>query len=343
MMNVARARCILAGLLCALMGTGFAADNFPNKGLTLIVPYSEGGSSDTRARQIARHMATHLGQPVQVVNHAGDGGNKGTDLIAKARPDGHTFGLGNLAPMTVNRHLHPGLPFNPRTDLRAIGMIERGPLVLVVAADADVSSAEALLDKAKTTPRRLRYASAGVGGSFHLAVELLEQQVGFTAQHVPFDGGGKATDALIQKQVDFKFDGVPSAMALLAEPPPQDQGVGSGQPSPLASFAKRPDVSGTGHRWPGGIELAGPGGAIGHPRCGHRTAEPGAAVLFFPARCRIGHHPPRERAGCWATHALRCLHVGRVVPMGPAHPRQEDLTVTRSGCFVHLHSATQAY
>lgn len=221
MMNVARARCILAGLLCALMGTGFAADNFPNKGLTLIVPYSEGGSSDTRARQIARHMATHLGQPVQVVNHAGDGGNKGTELIAKARPDGYTFGLGNLAPMTVNRHLHPGLPFNPRTDLRAIGMIERGPLALVVAADADVSSAQALLDKAKTAPRRLRYASAGVGGSFHLAVELLEQQVGFTAQHVPFDGGGKATEALIQKQVDFKFDGVPSVMALLSEAPPK--------------------------------------------------------------------------------------------------------------------------
>jgi tripartite-type tricarboxylate transporter receptor subunit TctC len=221
MMNATRARSFLAGLLCALSGAASAADAFPNRAMTLIVPYSEGGSSDTRARQIARHMSVHLGQPVQVVNHAGDGGNKGTDLIAKAKPDGYTFGLGNLAPMTVNRHLSPSLPFNPRTDLRAIGMIERGPLVLVVSADAEFATAQTLLDKAKAGPRRLRYASAGVGGSFHLAVELLEQQVGFFAQHVPFDGGGKATDALIQKQVDFKFDGMPSVVALLSEARPK--------------------------------------------------------------------------------------------------------------------------
>ncbi|UJW83139.1 Bug family tripartite tricarboxylate transporter substrate binding protein [Hydrogenophaga sp. SL48] len=221
MMNSARARSFLAGLLWTLSGAAFAADAFPTRALTLVVPYSEGGSSDTRARQVARHMSTHLGQPVQVVNHAGDGGNKGTDLIAKARPDGYTFGLGNLAPMTVNRHLNPALPFNPKTDLRAIGMIERGPLVLMVSADADFATAQAMLDKAKNGTGRLRYASAGVGGSFHLAVELLEQQVGFTAQHVPFDGGGKATEALFQKKVDFKFDGVPSAVALLSETPPK--------------------------------------------------------------------------------------------------------------------------
>lgn len=214
-------RGFMAALLGALALSASAADDFPSRAITFIVPYSEGGSSDTRARHIARHMATHLGQPVQVVNHAGDGGNKGTDLIAKARPDGHTIGLGNLAPMTVNRHLNPALPFDPRKDLRAIGMIERGPLVLVVGADSGTPSARALLDQARAHPGQLRYASAGVGGAFHLAVELLEQQVGFSARHVPFDGGGKATEALLRKEVDFKFDGVPAVAAMLAETPPK--------------------------------------------------------------------------------------------------------------------------
>lgn len=214
-------RTFMAALLTTLALSVGAAENFPSQPVTFIVPYSEGGSSDTRARQIARHMATHLGQPVQVVNHAGDGGNKGTELIARAKPDGHTIGLGNLAPMTVNRHLNPALPFDPRKDLRAIGMIERGPLVLVVRADADTPSLSALQNRAKASPGQLRYASAGVGGAFHLAVELMEQQLGFTARHTAFDGGGKATEALLRNDVDFKFDAVPSVISLMSEGKPK--------------------------------------------------------------------------------------------------------------------------
>lgn len=221
MVNATRVRGLMAALLAsATMAIG-AAENFPTRPITFIVPYSEGGSSDTRARQIARHMATHLGQPVQVVNHAGDGGNKGTGLIARAQPDGHTIGLGNLAPMTVNRHLNPALPFDPRKDLRAIGMIERGPLVLVVRADSDIPSLSALQTRAKASPGQMRYASAGVGGAFHLAAELMEQQLGFTAKHVAFDGGGKATEALLRNGVDFKFDAVPAVIALIADGKPK--------------------------------------------------------------------------------------------------------------------------
>jgi tripartite-type tricarboxylate transporter receptor subunit TctC len=197
-----------------------AAEMYPSQQITLIVPYSAGGSSDLRARQIASFMSTNLGQKVAVENHAGDGGNKGTELIARARADGYTIGLGNLAPMTVNRHLNPMLSFDPRKDLRSIGMIERGPLVLVVHADSEYSHAKALLEKAKTGNRKLRYSSAGTGGSFHLAVELLEQQVGFSSVHVPFDGGGKATEALVKKDVDFKFDWAPSAVNQLTEARP---------------------------------------------------------------------------------------------------------------------------
>lgn len=214
-------RAFVAALLATPTLTVGAAENFPSQPITLIVPYSEGGSSDTRARQIARHMAAHLGQPVQVVNHAGDGGNKGTGLIARSKPDGYTIGLGNLAPMTVNRHMNPALPFDPRTDLRAIGMIERGPLVLVVRVDSGITTVRALLDQARARPGQLRYASAGVGGAFHLAVELLEQQVGFTARHVPFDGGGKASEALIRQDVDFKFDAIPAIAPMLKEAQPK--------------------------------------------------------------------------------------------------------------------------
>lgn len=213
-------RSFLAALMSTLTVLASAAEAYPTHSMTFIVPYSAGGSSDKRARQIAKHMASNLGQAIEVVNQSGDGGNNGTALIAKASPDGYTFGMGNLAPMTVNRHLNPSLAFNPQKDLRAIGMIERGPLVLVVRAASDIRSLEDLQKKAKAAQGKFRYASAGVGGAYHLGAELLGQQLGFDSQHVAFDGGGKATEALLRGEVDFKFDAVPSVVNLLAEAQP---------------------------------------------------------------------------------------------------------------------------
>ncbi len=110
------------------------AKDFPSKTITLVVPYAAGGSSDVRARQIAQKIAVYLGQPVIVDNKPGANGNIGTNAIAKALPDGHTIGIGNLAPLTVNKVLMPTTPFDAATELVPVALIEKGPLVLLVNA-----------------------------------------------------------------------------------------------------------------------------------------------------------------------------------------------------------------
>ncbi len=109
--------------------TTYAQDigNFPSKTITLVVPYAAGGSSDTRARQIASKMGQILGKSVIVENKPGAAGNIGTDYIAKANPDGHVIGIGNLAPLAVNKAMFSKLPFDPATDITPIGLIEKGP------------------------------------------------------------------------------------------------------------------------------------------------------------------------------------------------------------------------
>jgi len=207
---------VLAVPLFLAAATAFAqapAGSFPSKTITMVVPYAPGGSSDTRARQIAAKMATYLGQPVIVENKPGASGNIGTDYIAKAPPDGHTIGIGNLAPLAVNKALFPKLPFDPATDIVPVSLIEKGPLVLLVSSEkSPVRSLNDLLSLGRAKPDALTYASAGNGGSFHLAGELMESLTGVKMLHVPYKGGGPATTDMLAGNVSFMFDMVPAAL-----------------------------------------------------------------------------------------------------------------------------------
>lgn len=195
---------------------------FPSKTITMVVPYAPGGSSDTRARQIAAKMASYLGQSVIVENRAGAGGNIGTDYIAKAAPDGHTIGLGNLAPLAVNKALLPKMPFDPDTDITPIALIEKGPLVLLVSAErSSIKTFGELAAQAKAKPGSVSYASAGTGGSFHLAGELLEEALGTQMLHVPYKSGGPATTDMLAGTVNFMFDMVPAALPHVKATPPK--------------------------------------------------------------------------------------------------------------------------
>jgi len=195
---------------------------FPSKTITMVVPYAPGGSSDTRARQVAAKMATYLGQSVIVENKAGAGGNIGTDYIAKAAPDGHTIGIGNLAPLAVNKALMAKMPFDPDTDITPIALIEKGPLVLLVSAEkSNLRNFAELAAQAKAKPGSLSYASAGIGGSFHLAGELLEDALGTQMLHVPYKGGGPATTDMLAGNVNFMFDMVPAALPHVKAAPPK--------------------------------------------------------------------------------------------------------------------------
>lgn len=213
-------RRLFAVTCLALLGSVAHAEDaakFPAKPLTLIVPYAPGGSSDTRARQIGARMAAALGQPVIVENKAGAGGNIGTDAIAKAAPDGYTFGMGNFAPLSVNKALLSKMPFDAEKDLLPIVLIERGPLVLVVNEKSPFKSFKDLVAYGKANPDKINYASAGTGGAYHLAGELLSQATGVPMVHIPYKGGGPATTDLLAGQVSFMFDMAPAVLPFIQQ------------------------------------------------------------------------------------------------------------------------------
>lgn len=217
-LSILAAACLLPLLSAAQDG----AKDFPSKTITMIVPYAAGGSSDVRARQIAQKISVYLGQAVIVENKPGANGNIGTLAIAKAAPDGHTIGIGNLAPLAVNKTLFPNTPFDAANDLVPVVLLEKGPLVLVVNADKSPhKTLPELVAALKAAPGRMSYASAGAGGSFHLAGEMFKSSAGVFSVHIPYRGGGPATNDLLAGQVDYMFDMVPAAMGYLKASPPK--------------------------------------------------------------------------------------------------------------------------
>ncbi|MCG2591462.1 tripartite tricarboxylate transporter substrate binding protein [Ramlibacter sp. XY19] len=232
----------LAGLLLAAASAGAIAQTapFPSRTITMVVPYAPGGSSDTRARQVAGKMATLLGVPVVVDNKPGAAGNIGTDFIAKANPDGHVIGIGNLAPLAVNKYLFNKMNFDAATDVTPIALIEKGPLVLLVSADkSPFKSFADVVAYGKANPGKLSYASAGTGGSFHLAGELLEDATGVPMLHVPYKGGGPATTDLLAGNVSFMFDMVPASLPYAKANPPKARALAVANDKRLPQF---PDV-----------------------------------------------------------------------------------------------------
>src|SRR5690606_33866301 len=166
----------LSAVALAIPAMAAAQDRYPSKPITFIVPYSAGGSSDTRSRQLAQHMSESLGVPVVVENRPGASGNIGTAQVARAKPDGYTIGLGNFAPMAVNKALYGDtLPFDPVQDIQPIALIEVGAMVLAVNASAPYQNAGELVADAKRNPDKLNYASTGAGGASHLSSELLKR------------------------------------------------------------------------------------------------------------------------------------------------------------------------
>lgn len=215
--------------------------SFPSKTITLIVPYAAGGSSDARARQVAQKMAVILGKSVIVDNKPGGNGNIGTDAIAKAAPDGHTIGIGNFAPLAVNKTLFPKLPFDPVTDLVPVALLEKGPLVLVVSADkSPYKTLNELMRAAKARPGTMSYASAGSGGAFHLGGEMFKASTGVFSVHIPYRGGGPATNDLLGGTVDYMFDMVPAALGYITSSPPKMRALAVANDKRLPSLPNVP-------------------------------------------------------------------------------------------------------
>jgi tripartite-type tricarboxylate transporter receptor subunit TctC len=189
-----------------------AQANYPNKPITFIVPYAAGGGSDARSRQIAQRMSALLKQPIIVDNKAGAGGNIGTEFIAKATPDGYTIGMGNFAPLAVNKTLFGNLRYDPEKDLLPIVLIEKGPLMLVTNPSSPYKTVKDVIAAAKANPGKLTFSSGGIGGSHHLSAELFKQSAGIDMIHVPYKSGSAGLTDLMSGTVDLMFDQMYSAM-----------------------------------------------------------------------------------------------------------------------------------
>jgi tripartite-type tricarboxylate transporter receptor subunit TctC len=225
----------LAMAMPALSSAQDAAKDYPNKPIVMVVPYAAGGSSDTRARQLGQKLSQILGKPIVVDNKPGAAGNIGTDFIARAAPDGYTIGIGNFAPLSVNKAMMPQMPFDPAKDLTPIALLEKGPILLLVNEKSPYKTAADLIKDAKAKPDKLSYASAGQGGAYHLAGEQFKEITGTQMVHIPYKGGGPAVTDLLGGQVDLMFDWITAGIPHLTASPPRFRalGISSDKRSPL--------------------------------------------------------------------------------------------------------------
>lgn len=207
----------LAGV--ASLSVAFSAHAaFPDKPVTLIVPYPPGGTTDIAARTIAQAMEPFLGQTIVVDNRAGAGGSIGMGVVARAKPDGYTVGMGTIGTQSINQYLYNDLPFNAEKDFSPIALVVSTPNVIAVRNESEIKSMADLIAKAKAAGKdQLTYASPGIGSSVHLTGAYLEQVAGIEMLHIPFKGVSASLPALIGGQVDILMDNLPSTLSQLQD------------------------------------------------------------------------------------------------------------------------------
>ena len=210
-----------------------AQPNYPNKPINFVVPYGAGGGADSRSRQIAQKMSVILKQPIVVDNKPGAGGNIGTEFISRAAPDGYTIGMGNFAPMAVNKTLFGNLRYDPETDITPIVLVEKGPLVLVVNPSSSYKTIQDIVAAAKAKPGELTFSSGGIGGSHQLSAELFEQNAGIDMIHVPYKSGSAGLTDLMAGNVTMMFDQMYSAMPSIKADKLRPIAITSKKRSPL--------------------------------------------------------------------------------------------------------------
>ena len=198
--------------LIAIAASGTAgAQSFPSKPVRIVVGFAAGGPADVLARIYADKLGAQWGQSVVVDNRAGAGGNLGSEIVAKAPPDGHTLVLAPSSHVT-NGALYGKLPYDPIRDFTPISQVAYYSLVLAVHPSVPVSTLKELVTLAKAQPGKLTVASAGSGTPTHLAAELFRIAAGIDLQHVPYKGAAPATNDLLGGQVQMMFNNPVSAM-----------------------------------------------------------------------------------------------------------------------------------
>jgi tripartite-type tricarboxylate transporter receptor subunit TctC len=252
---------LLIALALSSALTAQAQNTYPNKSINLVVPYGAGGSADSRSRQLAQKMSVILKQPIVVDNKPGAGGNIGTEFIARSAPDGYTIGMGNFAPLAVNKTLFSSLRYDPEADLTPIILIEKGPLILAVNPNSQYKTIQDIVTAAKAKPGTLTFSSGGIGGSHQLSAELFMQNAGIQMIHVPYKSGSAGLTDLMAGNVDMMFDQMYSAVPSIKADKLRAIAITSKKRSPL--FPNLPSFAELGYpkvevlNWQGFIAPAG--------------------------------------------------------------------------------------
>jgi tripartite-type tricarboxylate transporter receptor subunit TctC len=193
--------------LAALMAPA-AAQDWPAKQVTFIVPFSAGGTTDLFGRLLAQHLQAKYPTPFIVENRAGAGGNLGAAAVAKAAPDGYTFLIGTVSTHAINPFLYSKLPYDTVKDFQPVSLIARLPNILVVHPSLPANNVQELIAHLKANPDKLSYGSSGAGTSIHLAAELFKIRTGTTMTHVPFRSSGDIMNNLTGGHVNLAFDNI---------------------------------------------------------------------------------------------------------------------------------------
>jgi tripartite-type tricarboxylate transporter receptor subunit TctC len=185
---------------------------FPNKTLSLVVPYAPGGPTDAMARTLANALKPVLGQTVIVENRAGGGANIGAEYVARAEADGHTMMFGTSAPLGINLYLFPKINYDPFKSFAPVIQVGHLPNVLVVHPSIPAKDVKELIAYGKANPGKLSYASSGSGASSHLTGAMFNMRAGTDFQHIPYKGTGPALNDLLGGQVTMSFTDVLTAL-----------------------------------------------------------------------------------------------------------------------------------
>jgi tripartite-type tricarboxylate transporter receptor subunit TctC len=185
-----------------------AAQDYPNRTIRLIVPFPAGGPNDIIARVIGQRITELTKQPVVIDNRGGQGGVLGTDVVAKATPDGYTIGIVSAGALAISPTMEK-VPYDPLKDLQPVTLVAKVPEMLVVASDVPASNMKELVALAKAQPGKLNFASTGPGGLPHLAGELFKLTAKVDIVHVPYRGAAPAVNDLLGHQVQMTFLDLP--------------------------------------------------------------------------------------------------------------------------------------
>ncbi|WP_455286722.1 Bug family tripartite tricarboxylate transporter substrate binding protein [Cupriavidus necator] len=195
----------MAALAMCFTGAARAADAWPQKPITLIVPWAAGGSTDILARVLSEHLTRSLGQPVIVDNKPGASGNIGSAMVARAKPDGYTLLVGSMSTHAMNPALMPNMPFRGVEDFTPLGLLAYVTNTMVVHPSVPAQNVKELIAYAKANPGKLAYASAGPGSTNHLSAVLFEKMAGIQMLHVPYKGGAPAVVDTVAGQTQLLF------------------------------------------------------------------------------------------------------------------------------------------